>query len=400
MSERSEEKEFKKIENLPRRRQHQTLGAISTMLCFTAALGAYNFDADQNEQLANKSEISLETIQDNHSDTSLIFTDGFNTNNANYLARKLSPAVQVISGESNVESVNTGNSGPNPKLTAELIVDYAEKNDITHISLFGYSIGGISTIKTALEIIKQSKRIVIDVIYLASTPYSVNSLRPDKKELLEGLTSFLASVPRSEHSSYIKFLVTLGFHKEDFMPGSDFWDSIQNFDATSFAEQWDDAYKVVTNHERPNLSTLEQQINLTRTDMAKDIKAIGDMTTVYNVPTIVYMQIAKPGSDNTVDNAAAAAGYADATNKGGVPFVNSYVQGSQHAEYYTEDSVEAYKNGLLESQSQILASIDARNDEQWYSPLIADAGSPTDTTYPELRINADGLTNEAGAPTR
>lgn len=390
MSERSEEKELKKIENLPRRRQRQTLGAISTMLCFTAALGAYNFDAKENEQLANKSEISLKTIQDNQSDTSIIFTDGFNTNNANYLARKLGPAVQLINHGGNIESVATGNSSPNPKRTAELIIDYAEKNDITHVSLFGYSIGGISTIKTALEIIRQSKDVTIDVIYLASTPYSIDSLRPDKKELLEGLTSFLANVPRSEYSSYIKFLVTLGFHKEGFMPGSDAWESIQNFDTEEFSRQWDDAYKVVTNHERPNLSTLEQQINLARTDVGKDIKAIGDETTAANVPTVVYLLIAEPGSDNTVDNAAAATSYNTALLEAGVPGITVRVEGSQHAEYYTEDSITAYTNGLAENQSRILASIDARYEEEWHGPLTANAGPSTDTSFPEFRINADG----------
>lgn len=388
MSERSEEKELKKVEKLPRRRQQQTLGVFSTLLCMTTLLGAYNFDADQNEQLADISEISLETIEDNQSNTSIIFSDGFNTIDANYLAKKLGPAVQQISGEhSNIESIYTGNSGPNPEQTAERIIEYAKENNITNISLFGYSIGGISTIKTALEIIRQSTDIVIDVIYLASTPDSIDSLRADKRELLEGITTFLASVPRSEHSSYIKFLVTLGFHKEDFMPGSDFWDSIQNFDAAEFVEQWDDAYKVVSNHERPNLSTLEQQINLARTNTAKDIKAIGDETTDENVPTIVYLKIDEPGSDNIVDNTAAANKYAEAAIKGGVPHVIISVQGSQHAEYYTEDSVKAYTDALVENQADVLASLDARNENNWPGYIAANADASTDNILGQLYLD-------------
>lgn len=345
------------IQRISRKHRRRTLGAFSTLLCTTTFLSAYHYDATVNEQIANESSIYLKTIEDNNSDTTIIFSDGFNTINANYLAQKLGPSVQQISDGANIESIHTGDAAPDAEITAKLILEYADNNDIEHLSLFGYSIGGISTVKIAVEILKMSDDITIDAIYLASTPDSIDSLRQDKKDLISGLTEFLANIPRSEHSSYIKFLVTLGFHKEDFMPGEDLWTSLANFDADSFTYNWDDAYRIVSERKRPSLATLEQQLELARTDIARDIEAIGNETEDKNTPTIVYLKITEPGSDNIVNNAKSSKNICDAARKADVPCMIIDVEGSQHAEYYTDDSVQAYTSALSANQVRITDSI-------------------------------------------
>ncbi len=386
MSERSEKRYFKKLEQLPERRERKTIIAIAGLLCVSSLVTLYNVDADRNEALASLDEISLEPIQDNGGDSALIFGDGFNTTSADYLASKLGPAVLQISDKSDILSLHTENTAPNPRQTANVILDYTTTYNKDHLSLFGYSLSGNSILKTVPEIQKNPDAPVIDIVYLGSMPDSVDSLRPDKQALLEGLTTFLANTPRSERSSYIKFLVTLGFHKEDYMPGNTMWESLQNFNPEAFSYQWDDAYRTVTNRERPDLSILEQQINLARSDIRKDMEEIAKTSTPETVPTIVYLKISNPGTDAIVNNDIAAENVCNAAKDAGVPCIIVEIAGGQHAEYYTPEAVQAYTDALASNKSEILASVDSRRYR--YGPVISEAGSQ-ESNFPFIDLQKD-----------
>ncbi|HWT40693.1 MAG TPA: hypothetical protein VN081_05515 [Dongiaceae bacterium] len=374
---------LKKQERRFTRRRRFPLKFGAAAIITSSLLHAYLSDVYENEQREQSVQVSLKSINDNPESTSSnAFIAGFNSLDANFLTRKLGPAVMQVS-RGDLDSVNVGDAPPNPKAIAEKIIEHAKENNLDEVSLFGYSLGGIETIKAAVQIAENSG-IRIKAIYLASTPHDIESLYPDRRNLLSGLTTALSWVPYSEHSTYVQFLLTLGFNIDDFMPGSDLADRITHFDGQTFWSdaqyQWDTAWE----HKSPSVATLEYQIDLARTDVRSDIKQLAEATQNNVTPTIVYLRIARPGLDYVVENDKASSQYCDDAREVHIPCIIVSVRGSSHDEYYTTQSVNAYNDALRVNKNEIVQSFKRQEDifaskqaNIALSHLLADAQTST-----------------------
>ena len=344
----------------------------SACISTTAFLGAttlplyslYMNDVRENEAREAQVEVSLQTIQEPIDASSTFFFDGFNTLDAHYLTQKLGPAVQQAT-EGGLESVNSGDAPPNTKEIATQIIKYSEDHDLEHISLFGYSLGGIEAMKVA-TLILQNSGLQIDTIYLGSSPYNLDSLRPEKTSQYNMLTSAVAAVPDSEHSSYAKFLLNLVFQADNFAPGDNIADRVSHFNAEAFSSSWDSAMDAVNDKQRPSISTLEYQLDLAKANLNDEFQKIADLKDTKALPSIVYLKLQ---NDNTVNNDEAFDAYQAAANKNGLLITSLTIQGSQHAEYYTDSSVAGYTEAIKDNkeviQSQVVAQEQSYKILQW-----------------------------------
>lgn len=274
-------------ERKQRSRLRATLAGYVLTLTTALGMNAYMSDVTENMQSESSEGISVASIAPDNTDSFALFSNGFYSKNADVLAEKLGPALQQITPTS-LESLHGGDSFRDPHEIARVITEYAEANGKTSVSLFGYSVGGIETLKTAAPILKESN-ITVDMLYLAATPSSIESLQPSKQLQQDALIKALTFIPYSEHSDYVKHGISTILSKDNFI-------SEHGIDIDAFMQNWDRLWREVKAKEQPSVSTLQYQIGLAKSNVREDVHALADNPTAY-IPPITYLRI--PG-DTTV----------------------------------------------------------------------------------------------------
>lgn len=338
-----EQKLVSKFEKQKRRRLRATLSSYAVSLSVAIGTHAYMTDVTENMHEQHDVKMSVETIQEVDSDYFTTFSNGFFSLDANSLAEKIGPAVQQVI-PSSIESLNAGDAARDPAEIAQNIIKYAEENNKTSVSLFGYSVGGIETLKAAVKIIHESD-LRIDLIYLAATPDSLESLQPEKRLQQDIFTSALTLIPWSEHSDYVKFALTMGISTDSFVHND-------TFDPAAFGRTWERVWNEVEEEKHPSTSTLEYQINLAKSDIRKDIHMLAESEGTYT-PPLIYLRIPH---DSTVSSQAGEkiCAYAEEVF---IPCVVIDLQSenftTHHDLYYTDESVAVYEETLANAKDTI-----------------------------------------------
>lgn len=309
------------------------------VLTLTTALGMNAYMSDVIENMYNESAdgISVASITPDNTDSFALFSNGFYSKNADVLAEKLGPAVQQIMPAS-LESLHGGDTFRDPNEIARIIIEYAEANEKTSVSLFGYSVGGIETLKAAAPLLKDSK-ITVDMLYLAATPSSIESLQPDKQLQQDALIKALTLIPYSEHSDYVKFGISMILSKDNYI-------SENGIDTEVFKHNWERLWHEVKAKVQPSVSTLEYQIGLAKSNVREDVHALADNPHAY-IPPITYLRI--PG-DTTV-SARAGEDICTYAQEVLIPCtiidLESETFQTSHERYFTGDSAALYTESLV-----------------------------------------------------
>lgn len=339
------------VEKKLKHKSAKIIGSYAVTLTLVTGVNGYAVDVHENMALANESQVTIETIQEGDTEASLLSIGGYGSNNASTLADKVGPAIQQVE-TSSLESIRIGETAPSSKEIAQRAIDFAEATGKKEISLLGHSLGGIEAIRAAVEIIQEAG-IRVKVIYLAATPSNMNTLRPERVQQLNTLASILSYVPYGEHSKYVKGLLSLASLKDNYMPGSDVFESLGNFNSDAFFNNLDLAGRIAESKDSPSVSVIEYQLSLARTDIRQDIKKLAEASVDQPMPTIVYL---KTTNDTVVNTEKASGEICDAARENDIPCIIVPVE-TEHDHFYTQSAVSAYTQALADSQGRIRSSV-------------------------------------------
>ncbi len=323
-------------------------------LALTTALNGYMADVHQNQAEERPVEVSLKSILNTNSDSSIYFADGLYSLDADFLTSKIGPAIdQVV--DSTLKSISVGDAPPGSDEIADVVIEDVEEEATPRVSLFGYSVGGVEITESAPKIIAESEA-TIDFIFLAHTPAGIDSLRPEKQFLINSLTQILSFTPWSESSDYVQKGVAFLFQANNYMPDGD----LLNIDFEAIPKSWENADREVTANERPGISTLEYQVKLAKSNISDDIRNIAEACIKAGkaMPTIVYLF---NKNDDTVDNEKALKTIQAAAEKYGIPIKVVEVD-SNHSQYYTDSSVASYTQQIAAEIPDLLDSREAQEE--------------------------------------
>jgi hypothetical protein len=351
------EKIFTDIEKKAKHTVARSIAVTALALTTVFGINEYMRDTHQNQANENKVKVTIQTIEKVAGSSAIIVADGFNSLGGNYVATKIGPAVQQVDNGS-LAPLTMGDAPPSSNEVANTAVEYTETENVSELSLLGYSVGGDELLQAAPEIIEKSNA-QIRTIFLGSTPAGLESLRPEKQQIINALAQVLSYIPWSEDSTYVKKLVSFLLRANTFLPQDENPFEINWVNAGT---AWNDAAAEVASNARPGISTLEYQIGLAKSNVEDAIRGIAESSETANkvVPTIVYLLIE---NDDTVDNVKAADTMGLLCEKYGVPFIIITVQ-SQHSHYYTDESVASY-NQELASKRPIIQQVQ-KNQEKLY----------------------------------
>lgn len=132
---------------------------------------------------------SIEQSDDELNQTGIVFIDGFGGQNGSWAARSLeSPITSMVEGD--LLALEQDKDGISIKAVAREIANYAEQKQLTSLSLYGYSLGGVQAIKVA-AILRDTYGITVPFIFLDRVPSSGDMI---KKKLRGQAIAFLDTV--------------------------------------------------------------------------------------------------------------------------------------------------------------------------------------------------------------
>lgn len=366
--------------------------AIAATMIATSIIGSYMENVHENEAREAAAQISLQEILKGDGVSETYYGDGFNIKKSTYLTEKLGPIVQQVD-PGGAKAINSGDAVLSPSDVAENVKEDVKINNFNSVSFVGESLGGRMVLSAAAEF-SQNSTTPIKAIFLGSTPANMDCIQPSARSYLNTLTSFVAPIPYSEHSDWVKFGVTVAMHKDQFAPGNDFLSSLKNFDVQEFGSSVSDSWQLVQDRERPDISMLESQISLAKSNIEDDIAKIAHGKSGYK-PTIIYWQLE---GDQTVDNEKSAKIITELGKKYGITVIVVPITVGGHGMYGEPDVNLDYKHSLsADGQGpEVEAALQKQQHDyavqQWASshPLNQDSLSFKKTPSNSPTPNPDG----------
>ncbi|GEM_PF-4758062 len=175
LSERELQKLRRQIER-PRR-----TASIATKLAAVALTGVaiLHTDIAYNKLRLQHTEPVIHTIADaldeSYADQTTVYIDGFAGHDGSWITTKMTPAIQAAH-DTNTAALEYDRAGISVPEIAQRIADLAERDDLSSVSLHGYSIGGMLTLETA-AILQEKYNIPVDRIFLDQSPSSAATIK-------------------------------------------------------------------------------------------------------------------------------------------------------------------------------------------------------------------------------
>lgn len=288
-------KQLKKFERKMRRRERAVAWLSGLAIVSSSISFGYNSDVLANQERASISQPTIETINDANNDSSIFYLAGFDTRDGTVYGDRLSIALhQFIEGSD--ESINYGDAPLEPEEIAKKIIEHAENQNLSKVSLSGNSLGGIVAMKAAEYIIANST-IEVESIVLNATPDGSAGLLSETKGDLAMMMEALEKIPNSKYSSFARYVMTLAQEKDRFIHEDTLWDAI-----TSFSETSDTVLEQIKERRRPGMWLIvDQALAIINANMKDSLMNIGKLRDEKRMPVIVIMRTQNPMDDSVVD---------------------------------------------------------------------------------------------------
>jgi hypothetical protein len=293
-------------------------------------------------------EVNAVTAGEHSSRKATVYIDGFNTYDANYLARSLGKAAQPVGGGEEW-SLGYNNAILSREKIYKTILDTAEKRNIDSLSIVGYSMGGIVAVEATSDIVVNST-VEVDTFSALHTPNGEEGLQQRSKNELAFLREFVRWFPGAVDSTYVRYIGELISFKDLYTRGefkglniahntkvitdnigrfyrtaNSLWDKVNNPKGTSLQLMLEQGYKI---------DNFNGKAELERMAAEADTK---------QMPVGLYMSME---NDNTVNNKLSSEDFVEYSHETGIKIHVSEVAKAVHSEYdrTVKEYVRAFDN--------------------------------------------------------
>lgn len=291
---------------------------------------------------------SLEALR---STSAIFYLAGFDTADGSIYGKKLSAAIHQISPGDD-ESINYGEAPLDSTEIGKKIIEHAERQGITRITLSGNSLGGYVALETALYIMEHSD-IEVEAIINNSTPAGSEGLLPNTKRDLATMMNLL-KFPESKYSDAARAAATIAQESPRFNDGN----LVENF--VDFWKVFFETQEAVQEKRRPGMWLLvDQALAINNVDLKDIIKRIGALRGEKHIPILIYMRAENPKDDTVVDVEKSGNALREYAEEADIQFEIAYVEGQRHTSYdFNSDAfAEALAvNGLAQRAREGIAS--------------------------------------------
>jgi hypothetical protein len=340
------------------------LGAIGLTLSTLSATYWTDVQVNRAEQAA--AEITINVIAespDEDNDKASIFIDGFNAYDADYLAKSLGPVAAPIA-EGEQWSLSYNNALLSRESIYESIAELAEERGIEHISIEGYSMGGIIGAEAACDLVKNTS-LNVDLLNMMHTPYGSEGLQPYQKKELGFGKALATGFPGSIDSSFYRFGGELYFYRDNYfkgefeetftLPSIQHNASIITDNVKSFANTFGNVVERFDNPKRTSMQLLSEQVyKIDQFNMLDELQCIADQRDEKQMPVITYGSMV---NDFMVINSLSRMKTAHDAKETGLNFHSYFVEDAVHSQY--NKTIDEYKTAFERASVPVNASIQA-----------------------------------------
>ena len=343
----------KRIEKRSKKRSRVMLKIGATGLALNGILAAYQLDVAHNMEQSRLSHPTISTIEDAQdsvdADSAIYFAAGFDTNDGEVFGKRVGGAYQQITPGS-TESINYEEAPLEPSEIAEQIILDAEQKHLTHISIAGNSMGGIIAVKTAEYIIEHSE-LVIDALYLNSTPDGTDGLRPSTESSMATMTRVMEFIPNAKYSKLARYVLTMGQSSGTYLGADNPLDFVGKFQAASHR-----AVTAISEKRQPGAwLAVDQAAAITHADLQDAINHIGELRGEKHMPVIIYTGAEDPSDDKVVDIPKSSTSICSYATEAGLSCLFVPVPGAIHTSYLFDS--EQYKKALATASDRARSAI-------------------------------------------
>lgn len=356
-------RDSRRLERKAQARRRLPIKMAATALSLSLVTTAYWHDVESNKQHEAEAQISFNLISEandpQNNDALTLFIDGFNAYDADYLTAQLGPgAQQDVNGE--LWSLSTNNASLNRDAIYDSIVQLAQERHKTNISIVGYSVGGIIATEAMADICAKSN-ITPNKLRLISTPTDFDTIRPQKKDELDGAEWLFKTIPGATHSSWLRLAGEVYSYQEAYTQNPFEADSVmEGFNIfanniTTFGDTVQHSFdQEMNNPRRASIQLLSQQVDKIAT---ANIQAeLTTIATCNDSIDVAYFGTAEPGFDHVVDDKLAAHRFGQYSLTAGIAYNTFYVTGAQHSEYF--QTIDAYNQTFAEAATKESKQVD------------------------------------------
>lgn len=351
----------KKLEAKLRRRSRLPLKIAAAALAFATIDTAYWSDVNENRAEQAAAEVTINVIgkplDEANSTKATVFIDGFNTYDANYLAKSVGPAVQQVA-DGELWSLSYNNAILNRKKIYETIVDLAKERGIESVSVAGYSMGGIIAVEAASDIIVNSS-IEVNSIDLMHTPDGSDGLQPYQKKELGFAQNLAEWVPGAIDSSWVRFAGELYFYKNNYTKGQfKDWDIAHNTgvlidNAYRFTRTFGSILEKFDNPKQASMQLLTEQVyKINQFDMLDELKKITEHRKEKQMPVVIYLGME---ADSLVKDELTAENFYKYTHATDIDYFSYTVPDAVHSQY--NRSIDEYMKVFEAASGPVSADI-------------------------------------------
>ncbi|MFZ1301297.1 MAG: hypothetical protein WAQ27_01810 [Candidatus Microsaccharimonas sp.] len=328
------------VEKLSRReRLKRKIGATSLVLAtlFSQYVGNTNVNIEQERQAELSIEVVAPALDPEHSNTAILFFDGFNSNSAYYLSKELGPGLQAqIDGQ--IWAADFNNSLANREELLESTKELTKERGVTHLIVVGYSKGGINGNEVGVDTVTESWTNV-DAIIMISTPSNYAGLQEtQKKELEAGM--MVSKVWRMRYFTPARYAGEVYFYRDKYTQGS--FNGDLGHDAGVVVENIGNFFEVIDQindrFNNPGITTMsfliEQVDEIDKADFPSEYKKLSEDTETKQKPVIVYLGTKAPAKDYVVNDKLSGDTICDAAEENGLTCIRDEVEGAIHSQYY------------------------------------------------------------------
>ena len=306
---------------------------------------AYWNDVKENQEMEASAEISINVIEEapldpDNSHKATIVIDGFNAYDADYLSGKLGESIrQVADGQ--VWSLGYNNAILKRSEIYEKIVSMAQERGITHVTIVGYSMGGIIGAEAASDLVTESPLEVESLIFI-STPDGYDGLRDYQKNELAFGQWLASNISGSEYSTAVRKAGEVYFYRDVYTKGQlgEWWDLQKNIPVVwdnipRFFETVGDVANRTSGPRQTTMRLLAQQIfKIANADISGNFEAISEMRGEKQMPVVLYFGTGSPGYDYIVDDKESSESIGEYADESDLSYTVYEVPGAIHSQYY------------------------------------------------------------------
>ena len=360
------EKLDKKVEKQLNRRNSLPVKLGATALSFLTLSSVYWSDVQENRAEQAVAEVSInlvgQPLEESNSNKATILIDGFNTYDADYLAKTIGPAIQQVA-DGQLWSMSYNNALLSREQIYKKIVDMVNEHGVDSISFAGYSMGGIIATEAASDMIVDTNT-EVNSLMLMSTPDGYDGLQSYQKNEFAVGQALVKWSPSAIDSTYVRFGGELYFYHDNYTKGEfKAWNLAQNAEVITdnigrFARTFDSLWGKVNNPKGTSMKLMSEQVyKIAQSDIKKELERIAAVKDTKQMPVISYYGM---NDDETIKNQLTAKNYRTYTTDTGIDFYGYLVPDAKHSQYYR--SVDEYMRVFGEASAPISIEVQAETE--------------------------------------